>query len=305
MTLPVATWNPSLIQTVTNALITVGAIQEDEVPTAADLNVAMYKIQNWIKAQQASGLHVWTEEEAILFLQAGQSRYLLGTGTADHCCDAYSYVPFQLASTAAAGSTVIAIAALAQIPNPGVSAAIGDNIGVVLDSGIAFWTTVANIVGTVVTLAAPLPSQASALNIGFDYPPSAAINRPLEVPKSRYLTWNGLAEVPIYRLSRQEYMDLPNKNNLWNTVQTAATWAMRFTWYRSIGDWATDTSTADFPQEWAAAIEWNLAEEVMVGYDVPPQRAQMISAMAKKHLDIVQGYDRESEDISFGIARIE
>jgi hypothetical protein len=325
MTTPPANWNPTLLQTVRSALITVGALQEGENPGPDDLNEAVYKVQNWIKAQQASGLHVWTEEECILFLQAGQPRYLLGGGTTDHCCDAYGYGAFQLASTAGAGANSVSITVLSPVtPNPTFIPSVGDNIGVVLDSGIAFWTTVSSIAGTVLGLTAPLPTQASAGAMVFDYPTGTDIPRPLDIPKARYITWQGCGEVPMTRYARQQYMDLPNKNNpgapvnwtyipslgqgqlfLWNVAANAGIWGFRGTYYRSIGDWMTNTTTSDFPQEWAAAIEWNLAEELMVGYDVPPPRAQMITAMATKHLAIVQGYDREAEDIQFGIQQVE
>lgn len=130
-TAPTAVWNPTLLTSIKGALLTVGAIQEGEDLTAEDYAVCVEKVQNWIKEQEASGLHVWTECEGILFLQANQYRYLLGPGTADHACDAFNYV--QTTSTASIGAdgTVIPFTSVAGISS-------GDNIGVVLDSGTTF-----------------------------------------------------------------------------------------------------------------------------------------------------------------------
>ena len=56
---------------------------------------ATLALNSMIKEWAASGIHIWTTQEAILFLQQDQYRYLLGTGTspspATHCCDAFSY----------------------------------------------------------------------------------------------------------------------------------------------------------------------------------------------------------------------
>lgn len=316
-TVPSATWNPTLIQCVTRALIHVGAIGEDEDPTADDINQAINLMQNWIKEQQASGLHVWTQQEGVLFLQPGQYRYLLGTGSTDHACDAFEYAQTTLFTTAAAGASSVVVTSATGF-------ASGDNIGIALDANTMFWTTVSGApVGSTVTLATPLPSQASAGASVWDYAVAAQVARPLDIPKGRYLIWQGLTEVPMRRLSRQEYMDRPQKTNpglpiefcylpgtstgqlfVWNAPSTT-TYAMRFTWYRSIGDWLVQGATADFPQEWASALEWNLANELTVGYETPPPRAQRIAQMAAQKLAIVQGYDREAEAIRFGMEQMD
>jgi hypothetical protein len=61
-----------------------------------------------IKALDATGLHLWTEEEAILFLQPGQYSYTLGGTTTDNCAWT-NYNQTALTNNAATGATSIVV----------------------------------------------------------------------------------------------------------------------------------------------------------------------------------------------------
>jgi len=309
-----SSWNPTLRQIVTGALLKVGAIDETEAPTADQFQSAVFTLNGMIKEWQASGIHVWTEEEAILFLQPLQYRYILGPGTTDHACPAFGWTQLTLSSAVAAGATSLPV-----VSASGINA--GDNIGVVLDNNAVFWTTVSGApAGNVITLSSALPSSASQGNYGFDYPVGTDIGRPLEVPAARALRYNGFNLTPMQMLSRQEYEDLPNpaipgsptqafyapklsqgEFYIWNPVLFPGVWGIRFTWYRSIADLLIPGDTADFPQEWSSALTWNLAREEMLTYEVPPPRALEINKIAEEKLALVQGYDRENTPIHFGL----
>ena len=319
-------FNPSITQTITAMFRKLGVIAEDETPTAGQYNDALFAGNALIKEWMALGIHVWTEEEAILFFQAGQARYLLGgTGTGgtgpDNCCDANSWVPMQVANPVSGGNTTVTVTNTVA-PN-GVTVANGNYFGIVLDSGVAFWTTVNGApAGNVITLTNAIPAgqTASPQNNAFAY--ATKIVRPLKVPRSRQIYYqgqNGPRLTPMTVLSRKEYMDLPNPLDpgistqffyspqlvsgeyyAWPNPQNA-NFGARFTWYRPLMDLTTPANTADLPQEWTNGLMWNIAKEMAPEFDIPPPRWQMIVQMAAEKLDLIQSYDREPEPIYFSL----
>lgn len=306
-----ASWNPIVQDIINAALRKIGALGEDETANTNQLTNAEMALNGLLKAWMAMGLHVWTEEEGILFLQPGQRRYLFGATATDNACDANSYVQTSLTSTGAAAATTIQVGSITGIAN-------AQNIGVVLDAGTVFWTTVSGAPsGSTVTLAAGLPSQATSGALVFTY--ASRILRPLKVPNARTLNLVSGLETPMTPMSRQEYMDLPNKAStgvplqwfyapkmdngelyLW-PLEVLPQYAMRFTWYRPIYDVTLTTQTLDFPQEWSLPLTWALAEEMGAEFDVPPQRWTLIQAKAKDAREMAADWDRESEPILFGV----
>ena len=322
-------FNPASTAIVNMAYRKLSVIAEDETPTAGQYADAVFAMNAMVKEWMALSIHVWTEEEAILFFQLGQNRYLLGgTGAGgtgpDNCCDANSWVPMQVANPVSGGDTTVTVTNT--VASNGVAVASGNYFGVVLDSGVAFWTTVNGApVGNVITLASAIPSgqTASPQNNAFAY--ATKIVRPLKVPFSRQIYYQGGQSMgprltPMSVLSRKEYMDLPNpldpgiSTQFFYTPQLVsgefypwpnpqnANFGARFTWYRPLMDINTPANTVDFPQEWINAIGWNLAKEMGPEFDVPPPRWQIILSEAEKKLDLVQGFDRETEPIYFGVS---
>jgi hypothetical protein len=320
-------FNPSITQMITAMYRKIGALAEDETPTAGMYNDALFAGNALVKEWMALGIHVWTEEEAILFFQAGQNRYLLGgTGTGgtgpDNCCDANSWVPMQVANPVSGGDTTVTVTNT--VAANGVVVANGNYFGVVLDSGVAFWTTVNGApAGNVITLAAAIPSgqTASPQNNAFAY--ATKIVRPLKVPRARQIYYQGGQSgprlTPMSILSRKEYMNLPNpldpgiSTQFFYTPQLVsgefypwpnpqnANFGARLTWYRPLMDLTTPANTADLPQEWLNGLMWNIALEMAPEFDCPPPRWQMIKEMAGIKLDLIQSYDREPEPIYFGM----
>jgi hypothetical protein len=346
-----AEFNPALTFIITQAYRDMSVIDEEEQPTASMFNTALFALNAITKTLQATGIHVWTEEEAMIFLQTGVARYIFaGTGATNTamCCYADDWTQFSLEGSYVAGTSQITLVlpdgALGSGPALGIEGGgiiglegggelgiefsygvnVGDNIGIVLDANVMFWTTVQAIAGPVVTLTAPLPGSASSGNYVFDYPVTSQVLRPLQVPRARLYTYrNGLAGqgtiTPMTRLSRQEYMDLPNQLQpgtpsqwfyspqrgngwlyFWLPAQQPA-WGSRFTYYRSIQDWLVPNNTADFPQEWVQPLRWILAKDLAVGYSVPPQKWTIIKANYDESMDTVISWDRESEDVQFGM----
>lgn len=312
-----SSWNPAITQMLTAMYRKIGAVAEDETPTAGMFQDALFAGNAMLKEWMALGIHVWTEEEAILFFQMGQRRYLLGGINTDNCCDANAYVLMQLTAPASAGDTSITV-------DTTVDVATGNYVGVVLDSGAAFWTTVNGAPGaTSVPLTAAIPSGQSASTQANAFAYATKIVRPLKVPGARQIFYQGGQSgprlTPMSVLSRKEYMNLPQPDDpgistqffytpqlvsgefyAWPNPQNA-TFGARLTWYRPLMDLTTPANTADLPQEWLNGLMWNIAQEMGPEFDCPPQRFAMIQLMAAKKLDLIQSYDREPEPILFGV----
>jgi hypothetical protein len=312
---PTASWNPAVTQLVTIAYQQIGAIAEDELPTAEMYASAIFQLNGIVKSAEATGLHVWTEEEAVLFLQLGQPKYIIGGPTLAlnaNTSDADAWEELTLTASAAGGASSILVNSTALVQG-------GYNIGVILNSGVTFWTTIQSIpVAGTINLTAPLPASGASQG-AFALVYTTPILRPLKVPTARLLQLNGMIETPMTVLSRQGYMDLPNKLSpgtptqwfysprrdqgflyVW-PVPVTTSWAVRITWYRPIADLLLPGNTIDFPQEWVNPLMWRLAEEMMGTFDTPIAKQQYITRMSQNYTDLVISYDRESEPIQFGI----
>lgn len=307
-----AAWNPAITQMIRQALIYTGAFDESQTIPNAAYQSGLFAANALAKEWQGIGLHVWTEEEAILFLEPGRERYLIGgTTTTANTSAADDWSITELAANGYTAGTSITVDDTDGFED-------GFNIGIVLDDNTTFWTTIDGApVGSVITLADAMPSDAGSGNAVFAY--ETRILRPLKVPDGRLLQFANMNETWMTVLSRQEYMDLPNKQStgiptqffyspqlvsglfyVW-PVPTNSNYAIRFTWYRPIFDFDSPANTMDFPQEWANALTWNLAKELAPSYGVSDSMWARITKMAEEKLDAVSRYDRESEPIQFGM----
>lgn len=309
-------WNPVLERIIQKALLNVGAIDENEAAGSPAYYDALESLNGLVKLAEATGIHVWTESEGIMFPQVDTARYVFGTGGDVKATDANEWLELVTDAAAAAGASTILVA-----DDDGVSD--GDNIGIVLTSGVIQWTTVNGApAANVITLDDTLDEAVDDGAIVITY--TTTLSRPLRIPRTRLLTLQpaqalNYLETPMTVLSRQEYMDLPQKRTqgtptqffytpqretgelyIW-PVPSITQWAVRFTYYRSLQDFLIPTNTADFPQEWVLPLIWNLSKELMTGYGVPDATAQRITAMADQYALTVISYDRESEPIQFGM----
>lgn len=296
-------------QIIRRAARLVGAIASGETPSAAINQDFSDALNAMVKRWQASGLHLWAEQEGILFLQPNQSSYTLGSPTTDHATQVFASTT--LSASASSGAGTVAVTSAAGI-------ASGYNIGILLNGGSLFWTTASNVVGTTVTLAATLTDSASATNLVFAY--QTNIQRPLRVLSGRRFNYLSSIETPMNpSLSRMDYRDLPNKATAGTPTQffydpqipagqlyiwpilTAATDAIKFTWMRQLQDFNTAANTPDFPQEWTDTLIFNLALGMAPEFGVPTEQYNMIKEQALAYLDTTTGFDREPESYYFQV----
>jgi hypothetical protein len=309
------TWGLTTQRLIYGALRLLSAIESGEIPPDNEFEDALDALNGLVKQWQASGIHLWTEEDATLFLQPGQIQYLIGPATTDHCCPTVGSLITALGATAAAAATSVTLLSTGTI-------ATGNPIGIWLDAGNVFWTTAAGAPsGLVVPLSTALPSQATAGNFAASYP--AALTRPLRVPMARNVqlapTLPGIVEFPMMPMSRLYYASVPNKwnpgtvtqfffdpqlgqalMNCWPAPSDARS-VMRFTAQMPLQDLVNAATLPDLPVEWLACLRFNLAKELALEYDCPPQRLSSIAQMAAEKFAMCSMWDREPESVRFGV----
>lgn len=307
----VSSFNFNRNQIILTALRKIGAIASGETPDNQTVQDCSDQLNLLMKALAGTGLHVWTETEATLFLQPGQYSYTLGGSTTDHATE--SYTATTLSAQATSGATSISVA-----DATGFGASY--NVGIALDSGSIFWTTQSGAVsGTTVTLASALTGPAASGNAVYVY--QTDIIRPLRVVSGRRFAFSGSLDTQMIPLSRIDYRNMPNKTNtgtitqffydprggantqgvmwLWPAPSDISS-AFKFTWWRPLQDFSTSANTGDIPQEWLDCLVWNLAYKMAPEYDCPPNRYAMLKENAASSLDLMLGWDREPESYLFG-----
>lgn len=321
-------YSPTVAKIITRSLRQCGVIAEDETPTSSQAATALDAMNAMVKAWQASGIHVWTEDECLLFLQPNQTQYQLGAGTPDRACLFRDYFQTTLAITASGAGTITVASTSAPVIGA-ASLAIGDSIGIQLDAGTNYWTTVSNLVGSVVTLGSGgIPTTATSGALVFAF--AAPIPRPLRVPNGRRFVYASRQQTPLIVLARFDYDWLPNTlaptttgvitqyfydphvgdgvyaspmgfMSLWPTPGDNSS-GMRFVAQRPLQHFASLANIADFPAEWTATLTWNLALELCPEYDVPAERVEVIAKQAGKYFGMASQWDREPEAVQFGVA---
>lgn len=306
-----ATFNFNRNQIITTALRKIGAIASGETPDAQTIQDGSDQLNMLVKALNATGLHIWTETEATLFLQPGQSSYTLGDST-DNCADT-TYTATTLSASGGLNATTISVTSATGF-------AASYYVGVVLDSGSIFWTTESGAPsGTTITLASGLTGTAASGNAVYVY--QTDIIRPLRVVSARRYQLSSGIDTQMIQMSRIDYRNQPNKSATGvptqffydprggaNTQGAFYVWpapvdvtsAIKFTWWRPVQDFTSAANIPDLPQEWLDALVWNLALKLAPEYDCTANRYAMIKDHAVSSLDNVMGFDREPESYLFG-----
>ncbi len=303
----VVTRNPSLSSIINDSYKRANIIRDDEVPSGNAYLTALELLNDIVKAWQAHNIRVWTLEEAVLFLQPGQYRYRLGLSSTDEFTDAWDYLSTTTSASAAAGATAVTVGSVTPL-------AISDRVGVQLDDGTVQWTTVSSISTLTINLGAALTSSVSSGNKVFAY--TSRIIRPLKIDRAAAISFDSSAsEIPIDVISRNEYMDLPNKTAtgepssihygpkiplgelfVWPAPVNANT-GIRFTYQRPIFDFVASSDTADFPDEWQMALKASLSYHLAVRNQMPLARIGELKEIAAGAAALVSSWDREAESV--------
>ncbi len=281
-----------------------GILAQGETASAEMVSDAAIALNAMIKAWEADAIHLWKYKEGRLFFVEGQAKYSLGS-TGNNA--ASTHIKTELSTAAVATDLTIEVDSIVGISD-------GDNIGIVLDDNTIQWTTVNGTpAGTTITLSAAIIGDAAVDNNVYIY--TNIIERPLRIKNVRRRTSDD-NDVPISIIAREEYFDLPNKSitgnptqiyynptlgngtiYIWPTPSTVSE-ALDFTFESSIEDFDSIVNTPDFPQEWLAALAFNLASDILTEYGiVDPATISRIDTKAAYYLDKVLTWDVEPNSI--------
>ena len=280
---------------------------------AAETPLESFEIQDglddlnlMLKSWQQQGLHLWLEEEGVIFLDVGKESYLLGP-SGDEATTIDDFVATTTTADEAANQTVIGLTSSA-----GMLA--NDKVGIRLDDGSRHWTTIFSVNTGQITLSDKLPSAAASGATVFTF--TNLIQRPLRISSSRRKTHGADNEIEVYSWSRNEYFNQVNKastgtvvnayyqpkltNGRYYVWQTAANSNdyIRVSFERPIEDVDLSTETLDIPVEWYETIIYSLAARLTDAYRVSSQKKSEIMTIAGNLLEDSIGWDKEVESIN-------
>lgn len=278
-----------------------------EIPIQAPHFTMAQSVGNDVLAHwQAQGIHLWSETEAVLPLNFNQSEYSLGAGGA-HCFSNYAYTT--LSAAAVSGATTISVLSTAGMTD-------GDNIGILLDSGSRFWTTISDVASsTSIVLAGGLTGSVSTGKGVYAY--TNKIDRPLRVLDVRHAPNYTSDEIIVTQQSRQRYYQTPNKTT---SAATVSNWyyspqlsngkllvwpcandseqLLRFTFVKPQYVNEDQSENVLIPSEWYLPFKWAVAYELAVTYAVDPNRLVSIAQKAQDSLQRALDSDVEIEYFS-------
>lgn len=271
-------------QVIRQSMLNIGKLDELENPTAQDITDCNLVLNMLVKQLMGrtdfmAGLKVWKRKWGYLFLSNSTNKYTVGpngTGWTN------TFVRPVTTATALTGAGSITVASAT-----GIAATY--NIGIQLDSGALFWTTVSNVVGLVVSLNAVLPSQSSTGSQVFCY--QTAAQQPLNI-ETAVLRDQFNEDQPLRFLRTvQDYANLPGKTDT-QTISdpTAIYYEFQLTnsflytdcgaandvtkyivvsYMEPVQDMVNPADTFEYPQEWFLPITWGLSKQIAPMYNMP------------------------------------
>jgi hypothetical protein len=272
------------------------ALQADEYQDGQD------NLNLMIKSWSAQGLHLWSKDEGLLFLDAGKTDYNLGP-LGDKSCQFDDFIGTTTTAAAVATATVIAV-----VDSTGMVAL--DYVGIELDDNTRHWTTILSVDNaTQVTLTTGIVSAAKSGSTVFTF--TTLAQRPNRILSYRRKTFAENNEIPVISWDRQNYFNQVNKFSrgtivnayyspqlgdgrvyVWQTASDVNQ-LLRYTFERPLEDITDSSQTLDFPPEWLEAIIYNLAARLADDYDTPPPKADRVAQKAISFLDDLLGWDEE------------
>jgi len=292
----------SASEIIEDAFLDSGIIPPDQVPEAEDVATGFRILNRLLKLWQVN-MHLWLQEEAVVFLNPGQQFYTLGPD-GDESCELDDFTSTTLTDPLIVTATTIKV-----VSTVGMEAT--NFIGIQTDGGERFWSTIASVdSATEVTIDDAMTDTAAVGNSVFVF--SELIDRPLRIYNGRTQTFGDDNEIPVEEWSRQEYMQQPLKSSqgipvnmyytpelsngrvyVWQTA-ASANQLLLFTYDKPFEVTSDTASQPDIPVEWANALKWAIAKEMIPGYGVPQDKAAEIRANAVETLKEVQDNSNSS-----------
>ena len=297
-------FNITAVDLVKSSLRVIGALEEEETPSAAQLSDGIQALNLLIKSWQRQGAHLWRKREAVLPLTQGQFKYLIGPN-GDRSALEDDFIETRMDGAQLMGATVITVD-----DTTGMAAA--DEIGIFINTALRQWTTIVSVDdSTTLTITDGLVDDTNDDATVFTF--TERIQRPLRLIHGRRRAGGpNVSEIPTFPLSHNYYYDLTTRSTatglpvehqyepklnegelfLW-PVPSSVDFLFKFTFTQPFADIDVSSDLTDFPQEWLDALKFNLAKKIMHEYRVPPQERTEIKEEAAETLITVLEFDRE------------
>ncbi len=269
-------------QIITQALVLLGIYAQGDTINANDISFCANSLNMMVKAWEGQGFHLWTAQEGAVFLNLNYQKYDLASGSTT--CIAGDDPVYTTLTTTASGTALVV--------GTTVNMNVSDNIGIKLDTGLLFWTTIATIVdGFNLTLNLTLPSQASSGTNIFVF--TNRIDRPLQITSARNKTFTGKVNSYYYspHVSDSTLYVWPTADNTGDSI--------RITYTRRIQDFVASGDTPDLPQEWLEPIVYNLCLRIASSYGISTQKLNPdIAMLASSSLAELRAFDSEAGSVN-------
>lgn len=269
----------------------------------SDFEQGFVALNNLLAAWQAKQIHIWSETEAIIPLNPGQSKYVFGS---DHIFTDYQYTT---ASAATSGATSLDVGST-------TSAIAGDFIGIELSTGVRQWTTVLAVTdGDTFALTDALDEDVTEGASVFVYRTKSDI--PVRLTNARYSDTHTADEISTWQISRQEYYDQTSKTargainqwyysrqlgnsylNVWPTANSCKS-VLRFTFIKPQYVAEDQAENVQVPPEWYNALKFQLAADLGVIYNIDANKQMVLEQKAQIYLSDAIGSDTDFSSIQF------
>jgi hypothetical protein len=293
-------------QIIEKAFSKIGVKSAEQALQPAELQDGLDALNLMLKSMQSQGLHLWTREEGVLFLDAGKTDYLVGP-SGDEATTLDDFIGTTTTTALAALDVIVPVASTTGMTT-------GDTAGMQLDDGTRQWTTITVDSATQVTLAVGVTSAASSGNTLFTY--TNIIERPLRITSFRRKTFNADNEIPVNQWSRDEYFNQTNKTSqgtvvnayysplltngrvyVWQTADSVNDF-VRLSFQRQIEDVDSQANNLDIPTEWLETVIYGVAARLVDDYNVTPEKGNIVTAKAGALMETSLGWDQEYESIN-------
>jgi len=286
---------------ITEALEQMGVLAEGQSPSADQLTSMARTLNMMVKAWQGEGLNLFAVQKLYVYLEKDKNEYSIGATTTDHVSTEYNRTTTSAA--AAITDTTIEVSSISDMSD-------GDYIGIKLDDGTMQWTTINGTPsGSTVTLTVGLTDAVTSGVTVFSYTNKA--NRPMKIANVNVVDSIANSHTPVWIYSRQEYVDLPQKDSdgrvnqiyydpqvglgklyVWPETDTVDNYLTLWV-QRTLEDFDAASDDADFPQEWYLALSFNLAALSCTKYGVPRDVRRDIQAVAAEAKKLAESFDAE------------
>jgi len=314
----VYTYSLTLNEAVTEALDELQAAGDGETLTGDMIGRAKTSLNLIMKSLSTQGIHLWSETEGTLFPSVGQEKYDFRDATT-HIANTYYETSTTAATTAGATSIEVDITNIQDT----------DKIGIIQNDNDIFWTTVNGVpTGTTVVLtdAITLATLSGAKVRNYRVATSTS---PELIPVSRILKVRRQEgsdyEIPIIFDSREDYFNLPNKEQtgtpiqayysrqdvageaggimyLWNSPNSSIP-VINFTYERKLQVLVNPGDTLDVPDYALQALIYHLAVRLIPKVGCSAERAAFVKMEAERLMNDLLAYDSEVYPIKMNIQK--